>query len=77
MRAVGRARTEDALLCPGGVSAWMYAQNVATCAIEPGDDNDLIAGMKAPETFEHLRFEQTARLRAPLRRLAEGLMRDP
>ena len=35
----------------------MYAQNVATCAIEPGDDNDLIAGMKAPETFEHLRFE--------------------
>jgi hypothetical protein len=55
----------------------MYAQNVATCAIEPGDDNDLIAGMKAPETFEHLRFEQTARLRAPLRRLAEGLMRDP
>jgi hypothetical protein len=35
----------------------VYAQNVATCAIEPGDDNDLIAGLKAPETFEHLRFE--------------------
>jgi hypothetical protein len=57
VRAMGRARAEDALLCPGEVPAWVYAQNVTTCAIEPGDDKDLIAGLKAPATFEHLRLE--------------------
>ena len=48
--AVRRARTEDAFLRPGGVPSWVHGQNVATRAIEPGDDDNLIAGPEAPET---------------------------
>lgn len=55
--AVRRARTEDAFLHPGGVPPWVHAQNVATRAIEPGDDDNFIAAPEAPETFKHLRVE--------------------
>src|SRR5687768_3011079 len=60
-----RARTEDALLRPGGVPPRVHAQDVATRAIEPGEDDDLIAGADAPETLEYLRLEdQPGRRRA-------------
>ena len=55
--AVRRARTEDAFLRPGGVPSWVHGQNVATRAIEPGDDDNLIAGPEVPETFKYLRLE--------------------
>ena len=35
----------------------VHAQNVAARAIEPRNDDNLIAGLEAPETFKHLRFE--------------------
>src|SRR5262245_23853233 len=57
IRAVRRARTEDALLCPGGVPARVHAQDIAPSAIEPGDDDDLIAGPDTPESLDHLRLE--------------------
>jgi hypothetical protein len=57
IRAVRRARTEDAFPRPRGVPSWVHAQNVATRAIEPGDDDNFIAGPEAPETFKHLRVE--------------------
>ena len=57
IRAVRRARAEGALLRPGGVPSRVHAQNVATSAIEPSDDDDLIAGPDAPQTLKHLRLE--------------------
>jgi hypothetical protein len=57
IRTMRRARTEDTLLRPRRVAPWVHAQNVATRAIEPRDDDNLIAGLEAPETFKHLRFE--------------------
>jgi Lactoylglutathione lyase and related lyases len=57
IRAVRRARTEDALLRPGGVPPWVHAQNVATSAIEPCNDDDLIARPDAPEALEHFGLE--------------------
>src|SRR5262245_15952963 len=57
IRAVRRARAEDALPRPGAVPARVYAQDVAAGAIEPGDDDERVAGPDAPESLEHLRLE--------------------
>src|SRR6185436_3311869 len=57
VRAVRRARAENALPRPGGVPPRVDAQNVATSAIEPGEDEDLVARPEALESFEHLRLE--------------------
>ena len=57
IRAMRRARTEDAFLRSGDVPPRVYHQNVAASAIEPRDDNDLIAGVETSEPFKHLRLE--------------------
>ena len=40
----------------------VHAQYVATSAIQPSDDDDLLAGADAPETLKHLRLEDQPRL---------------
>jgi hypothetical protein len=57
IRAVRRARAEDALLRPGRVPSRVHTQNVAASAIEPSDNYDLFAGSDAPETLKHLGLE--------------------
>jgi hypothetical protein len=47
IRAVRRAGTEDALRRPRGVPPRGHAQHVGTRAIEPGEDDDLVAGPEA------------------------------
>jgi hypothetical protein len=44
-----------------GPDARVHAQDVTTSAIEPGDEDDLIAGTQAPQTFEHVRVEDEPR----------------
>ena len=43
----GRAGVEDALDRVGGVAARMHAQDVAVGAIQPGEEDDLVAGLAA------------------------------
>ncbi len=40
--AVGGAGAEHSLLCSRGVAARMHPQDVATRAMEPGEDDDLV-----------------------------------
>src|SRR5262245_29705217 len=54
---MGRARSEDALLCPGNVASRVHAEEVTSRPIEPCEDEDLIAMLETFETFERLRFE--------------------
>src|SRR5688572_14563215 len=46
---VRRTGTEDSLLRPGRVPPRVHAQDVATSAIQPGKEDDLIPGPEAPE----------------------------
>ena len=50
-------RAEDALLRSGGVPSRVHAQNISTSAIEPSENDDLIAGSEASQSLKHLRVE--------------------
>ena len=72
IRTTRRSGTEDTLLRLWWVAPWVHAQNVATRAIEPRDDDNVIAGLEAPETFKHLRFENQPGLRCTFVGLQRG-----
>ena len=40
----------------------MHGQHVTLSAIEPGEDNDLVAGSDIPQTFSHLGVKNEPRL---------------
>ena len=54
---VGRAGAEDALLRPGQVAARMHPQDVTPSAIQPREDQDVVADANAVEGLEHGRLE--------------------
>src|SRR5262249_6748816 len=80
IRTVGRARAEDTLQRPRGVSARVHTQDVATCPVKPGYDEDVVGRTKILEPLHHLRLEDQPSRRGafvglPGRRLDVGQCR--
>jgi GGDEF domain-containing protein len=63
---VRRARREHAGGRSRGVAARMDDERVAVRAIEPGEEEQLIARRDPPQALEHLRLEDEPRVRRPL-----------
>lgn len=61
VRAMRRAGGKDALRRTGTIAARMDAEQIATSSIEPGDDDDLVAGSQALQGLRHVRFEKKRR----------------
>ena len=61
IRAMSRSGTEHALEAPRRVSARMYAEDVATRAIQPGDQNDAVARLNALHGLAYSRLEYEPR----------------
>ena len=66
VRAIGRARVEDALQRVGRIVARVHAQDVATRAVQPGEDDHLGARRDALEAVEHGRLEHQPGVGRPL-----------
>ena len=72
VRAVGRARGEDALLGAGGVAARVHAQDVAARAVQPREHDQLVAGGDALERRRRIPPRRRASRPARPRRPASG-----
>ena len=53
---------------------WVYAQDVASRAIEPGDQDQPVANLDVREAFEHRRVEDQPASSAPASALAAALL---
>src|SRR4029450_7218510 len=72
IRTVGRTCAEDALLLSRGISTRVNAQHVAPRAVEPGDEDYLVARPQIAEPFEPPRPEDQPGLRRAFVGLARG-----
>jgi predicted DNA-binding protein (MmcQ/YjbR family) len=66
VRAIGGAGVEHSLQGIGDVVARMDAQDIATSAIQPREEDDLIPRSDALQAFEHGRVEHQPRVGRPL-----------
>ena len=57
IRTISRPCAEDAFLRSGLVSPRMDVQNIAARSMQPGEDDNVVAGPNVPEALNHLRLE--------------------
>ena len=70
--AMRRASAEYARWRSVGVAPGMHAQHIPPCAIEPGDQQDLVAWPDAKKTLDHIFIEHKPRGRRAFVGLSRG-----
>src|SRR5688572_1110591 len=62
IRTMRRASAEDAFGWPRRVAARMHGEHIATCAIQPGDQDEIVAGADVAQPRERFGLEHQPRL---------------